>query len=107
MHVNFRDKNFMITMFFCDYLRAMAPAQTIHVVAPPKILTRARGIELAIDNNEQFRILVLQCVRGFQSVWTSFVGKTRKRETSNLRDLFAVKANGPRTYKCLLSTSTC
>ena len=38
MNVNFRDKNFVITTFFRDYLGATAPAWTIHVVALPTIL---------------------------------------------------------------------
>ena len=48
MNVNFRDKNFVITMFFHDYLRATAPAWTIHIVAPPTIITRAHGVGLDI-----------------------------------------------------------
>ena len=43
MNVNFRDKNFVIATFFRDYLRATAPVRTIHVVAPPTILTRGIG----------------------------------------------------------------
>ena len=34
---NFRDKNFVIAMFFRDYHRAAAPVRTIHVIAPPTI----------------------------------------------------------------------
>ena len=36
-------KIFVIAKFFRDYLRAAAPALTIHVVAPPTILTRGVG----------------------------------------------------------------
>ena len=43
MNVKVRDKNFVIAKFFCDYLRAAAPALTIHVVALPTILTRGVG----------------------------------------------------------------
>ena len=43
MNVNFRDKNFVIAKFFCDYLRAVAPMLTIHVVVLPTILTRGVG----------------------------------------------------------------
>ena len=43
MNVNFRDKNFVIAKFFCDYLGAAAPALTIHIVAPPTVLTRGVG----------------------------------------------------------------
>ena len=38
MNVNFRDKNFVIATFFVT-----TSAQTIHVVAPPTILTRGIG----------------------------------------------------------------
>ena len=43
MNANFRDKNFVIATFFRDYLLAAAPTLTIHVVAPPTILTRGVG----------------------------------------------------------------
>ena len=43
MNVKFHDKNFMIAKFFRDYLCATAPTLTIHVVAPPTILTRDIG----------------------------------------------------------------
>ena len=43
MNVNFCDKNFVIAKYFRDYLRAAAPAVTIHVVAPPTILTFGVG----------------------------------------------------------------
>ena len=62
-NVHFRDKNFVITMFFCDYLRAAAPARTIHVVAPPIILTHGVGAckrKINQNNAEPFRILVLR-----------------------------------------------
>ena len=62
-NVYFRDKNFVITMFFCDYLRAAAPARTIHVVAPPIILTHGVGAckrKINRNNAEPFRILVLR-----------------------------------------------
>ena len=49
MNVNFRDKNFVITMFFRDYLHAAAPAWTIHVVAPPTIITRVHDVGLDLD----------------------------------------------------------
>ena len=43
VNVNFRDKNFVIATFFRDYLRTAAPSRTIHVVAPPTILTCGVG----------------------------------------------------------------
>ena len=54
------DKNFVIATFFRDYLRATAPARTIHVVAPPTILTRGVGACKNRNNAEPFRILVLR-----------------------------------------------
>ena len=57
MNVNFRDKNFVIAMFFRDYLRAAMPARTIPIVTPPTIITRAHGVGLDLDI--RFRILVL------------------------------------------------
>ena len=53
-NVNFRDKNFVITRFFCDYLCAAAPVRTIHVVAPPIILTHAHGVGLDLDTMSCF-----------------------------------------------------
>ena len=41
---NHMNVNFMITTFFRDYLRAVAPARTIDVVAPPTILTHGVGV---------------------------------------------------------------
>ena len=58
MNINFRDKNFVITMFFCDYLRAAMPVQTIPIVTPPTIITCARGVGLDLDI--RFRILILR-----------------------------------------------
>lgn len=55
MNVNFRD-----CYVFRDYLHAAAPARTIHIVAPPAILTHARGTGLDLDNDEPFRIPVLR-----------------------------------------------
>ena len=62
MNVKFRDKNFVIATFFFfrDYLRAAALARTIHVVAPPTILTRGVGACKNRNNAEPFRILVLR-----------------------------------------------
>ena len=60
MNINFHDKNFVITRFFHDYLCAVAPVQTIHIVTPSIILTHACGTGLSLDNNEPFRILVLR-----------------------------------------------
>ena len=48
---NFLDKNFMIATFFCDYLRAVVSAQTIHVVTPPIILTCGFGL-VSVKRNE-------------------------------------------------------
>ena len=62
MNVNFRDKNFVMATFFRDYLCAVAPAWTIHIVAQPTILTRGIGAckRKANQNNaEPFRVLVL------------------------------------------------
>ena len=62
MNVNFRDKNFVIATFFRDYLRTAVPARTIHVVAPPIILTHGVGAckrKINRNNAEPFRILVL------------------------------------------------
>ena len=53
-NVNFRDKNFVITRFFHDYLCAAAPVRTIHVVAPPIILTHVHGIGLDLDTMSRF-----------------------------------------------------
>ena len=50
-------------MFFLGYLRAAAPAPTIHVVAPPTILTRGVGAykrKMNRNNAEPFRNLVLR-----------------------------------------------
>ena len=41
----------MIATFFCDYLRAVVSAQTIHVVTPPIILTRGFGL-VSVKRNE-------------------------------------------------------
>ena len=63
MNVNFRDKNFVMAAFFRDYLRAVAPAWTIHIVAQPTILTHGIGASKrkANQNNaEPFRVLVLR-----------------------------------------------
>ena len=76
MNVNFRDKNFVIATFFF----VITSARTIHVVAPPIILTcgvRAckcgeKRIEITLSRFE-----LQSCIRGFQSVWTPFVGETR------------------------------
>ena len=54
MNVNFRDKNFVIATFFHDHLHAVAPAQTIHVVTPPTILTC--GIEACKCEEKQIKI---------------------------------------------------
>ena len=60
IYVNFHDKNFVIATFFRDYLRATAPTLTIHVVAPPTILTHGVERKTNRNNAELFRILVLR-----------------------------------------------
>ena len=58
MNVNFHDKNFVTATLFHDYLRAAAPAWTIHVVAPLTILTCGIGAckrKTNRNNAEPFR----------------------------------------------------
>ena len=56
MNVYFRDKNFVIAMFFRDYLRAAAPARTIHVVALPTILIATHGVGACTREEKRIEI---------------------------------------------------
>ena len=78
MNINFCDKNFVIATLFSDYLRAVAPVRTIHIVAPPTILTRGIGAcKKKTNRNNTEPLEFWSCIRGFQCAWTPFIGETR------------------------------
>ena len=53
MKENFRDKNFVIAIFFRDYPRAATPVRTIDVVAPPTTTHGSQCEDLEKDDTIQ------------------------------------------------------